>query len=165
MAQTISYEIRMALVAICVIVIGFSFSLVEVGERGFIVFILPFIFVMWFVSALAETNRSPFDLAEGESELVSGFNVEYGGATFAFLFIAEYGSILLIRLVTRVLFFSGAFGVVGVLGIVKMMSMAFIFLWVRGTYPRMRYDALMSLTWKTFLSVSLCAGMILFVVV
>lgn len=146
MAQTVSYEISMALIAICVVVMGFRFNLVEVGRRGLMVFVLPFIFVMWFVSALAETNRSPFDLAEGESELVSGFNVEYGGATFAFLFIAEYGSILLISLVTRVLFFSGAFGFVGVIGIIKMMSMAFIFLWVRGTYPRIRYDALMSLT-------------------
>ena len=98
---------------------------------------------MWFIRRLAETNRAPFDLAEGESELVSGFNIEYGGGEFAFLFIAEYGSIIFISMITRVIFVMGFFGVVG---IVKFIFFVYLFLWVRGSFPRVRYDVLMSLT-------------------
>lgn len=97
-------------------------------------------------SRLAETNRAPFDLAEGESELVSGFNIEYGGGEFAFLFIAEYGRILLIRLLTTSLFMGGLIGGVGLVGVVKFLFIIYVFLWVRGSFPRIRYDVLISLT-------------------
>lgn len=162
-AQTISYEIRIALIIICVMIMGCTFNFLDISNNGVTALIIPFILVMWFVSRLAETNRAPFDLAEGESELVSGFNIEYGGAMFAFLFIAEYGSILLMRLITRVLFFSGVFYSLGIFGVIKTILVAFVFLWVRGSYPRMRYDSLMSLTWKTFLRISLCVSIIMFV--
>merc|ERR1719318_2462104 len=94
-----------------------------------------------------ETNRAPFDLAEGESELVSGFNIEYGGALFAFLFIAEYGSILFMRFLTSVMFFAGIIrNIIPFLPLIATLLTAFSFLWVRGTYPRIRYDQLISLT-------------------
>jgi NADH-ubiquinone oxidoreductase chain 1 len=108
---------------------------------------------MWFFTSLAETNRAPFDLAEGESELVSGFNIEYGGGEFAFLFIAEYGSILLMSLFTGVLFLGGSVGGgLGLLSVLKLLVVAYVFLWVRGSFPRIRYDVLMSLTWKYMLT-------------
>lgn len=101
---------------------------------------------------MAETNRAPFDLAEGESELVSGFNIEYGGGEFAFLFIAEYGSILLMGLLTCSLFVGRFLGLFGLFGIIKFLFLVCLFLWVRGSFPRVRYDVLMSLTWKYMLS-------------
>lgn len=111
----------------------------------FIVVLAPF-FLIWYISALAETNRAPFDLAEGESELVSGFNIEYGGGEFAFLFIAEYGSILLIRLLTVTLFLGDKLEATGLRAATKFLMLAYGFLWVRGSYPRIRYDTLISLT-------------------
>ena len=109
---------------------------------------------MWFVTCVAETNRAPFDFAEGESELVSGFNIEYGSAGFALIFLAEYANILVIRLFTSLLFLGGRsfilferdFGF-----IIKVLFFAFLFVWVRGRYPRFRYDLLIGLTWKGFL--------------
>lgn len=102
--------------------------------------------LMWFISRLAETNRAPFDLAEGESELVSGFNIEYGRGEFAFLFIAEYGRILMIRILTTTLFMGAYLTGLGSSLVVKFLFIAILFLWVRGSYPRIRYDTLMSLT-------------------
>ena len=101
---------------------------------------------MWFIRRLDETNRAPFDLAEGESELVSGFNIEYGAGEFAFLFIAEYGRILLMSLLTGLFFMRGQFEGLGFFSLVKFIFIAFAFLWVRGSFPRVRYDVLMSLT-------------------
>lgn len=154
-AQTISYEVSMALVLMVVLVSSFSFDFFFISStQRFIIFlflVVPFAFV-WFVRCLAETNRAPFDLAEGESELVSGFNIEYGGGEFAFLFIAEYGSILLISFLRRALFLGGALEGVGIFPILKFLFLAFLFLWVRGSYPRMRYDTLISLTWKNVLT-------------
>lgn len=148
-AQTISYEVRMALVLMVVLLSRFSFDFFSISEaQRFILFVflvLPFASA-WFIRCLAETNRAPFDLAEGESELVSGFNIEYGGGEFAFLFIAEYGSILLIRFLTAALFLGGALEGLGFFSLLKFLFLAFLFLWVRGSYPRMRYDTLMSLT-------------------
>ena len=107
---------------------------------------------------MAETNRAPFDFAEGESEIVSGFNIEYRAGGFALIFMAEYASILVMR-VLRGIFFLGAdnlfiFGLFGVF-ILKGVFFSFLFLWVRGSLPRIRYDKLMGLTWKSFLPVSL----------
>lgn len=98
------------------------------------------------MSSLAETNRAPFDLAEGESELVSGFNIEYGGGEFSFLFIAEYGSILFMSLITISLFLGGCLRGLGLFDLSKFVFVCYGFLWVRGSYPRVRYDVLMSLT-------------------
>ena len=104
---------------------------------------------LWFVSCVAETNRAPFDFAEGESELVSGFNVEYGAVGFALIFLAEYANILVIRLFRVVLFLGGPFLIVlcsDFVIIVKVMILAFLFIWIRASYPRFRYDFLMNLT-------------------
>jgi len=105
------------------------------------------------VSALAETNRTPFDFAEGESELVSGFNVEYGRAGFALIFIAEYARILFLSVVLRLIFFSTRMGLRGIY--LHTGAVVFIWVWVRTTFPRYRYDKLIGLTWKIFLPVSL----------
>lgn len=157
-AQTISYEVRIALVLIFVLFRNVRFNFLELGFRQRFLwnfFLFSPIFGMWFFSRLAETNRAPFDLAEGESELVSGFNIEYGGGEFAFLFIAEYGRILLMRLVTISLFIGGLLRGVGLGGILKFLLVIYVFLWVRGSFPRVRYDVLMSLTWKHMLALVL----------
>lgn len=148
-AQTISYEVRMALVLIFVLFTRVSFNFVRLALSQCFVwyfFLFSIVFGMWFFSSLAETNRAPFDLAEGESELVSGFNIEYGGGEFAFLFIAEYGRILLIGVLTGSLFMGGLLRGVGLVGVVKFLVVIYMFLWVRGSFPRIRYDVLMSLT-------------------
>jgi len=107
---------------------------------------------LWFVSSLAETNRRPYDFAEGESELVSGFNTEYGSGGFTLIFIAEYSRILLIRLLFSVLFFRRSLRWATLL---KRVLVAFCFVWVRATLPRYRYDKLINLAWKRFLSITL----------
>lgn len=110
--------------------------------------ILPVSFI-WFVTCIAETNRAPFDFAEGESELVSGFNIEYGAAGFALIFLAEYANILVIRLFSTVLFFGGTsnfFFFRDIAFTLKILFFAFLFIWVRASYPRFRYDLLISLT-------------------
>ena len=118
---------------------------------------------MFFVSALAETNRPPFDMAEGESELVSGYNVEYSAMTFALFFLAEYGHIILMSLLTAILFFGGWLPPISFLSFIpgpfwlglKTSFFTFVFVWVRATFPRMRYDQLMQLLWKSYLPLSL----------
>merc|ERR1712168_1729707 len=155
-AQTISYEVRIVLILIRPLFLVGRFNLVYFGDfqdRRFIVFYLIFpVFLIWLVSILAETNRAPFDFAEGESELVSGFNVEYGGGGFALLFLAEYGRILAMRIFSSVFFFFGFIGYF-LLRVGWGVIVRFVFLWVRGRFPRMRYDRLMRLTWKRFLPV------------
>lgn len=103
---------------------------------------------MWFVTTLAETNRAPFDFAEGESEIVSGFNIEYRAGSFALIFMAEYGRILCMSLVTSIFFFGGDnfFFFLGGFFLIKTLFFGFCFLWVRGRLPRIRYDKLMGLT-------------------
>jgi len=118
--------------------------------------ILVPLLMSWVVSVLAETNRTPFDFAEGESELVSGFNIEYGRGGFAILFLGEYARIIFISYLIVVMFLGGLTSVymVGGLGV----FLCFVFVWVRGTYPRLRYDRLIVLAWKRFLSLSIRMG-------
>jgi len=167
-AQTISYEVRMALVLLFPLFLVGRFSFFEVGEaQRFIwlsLLILPVSFI-WFVTCVAETNRAPFDFAEGESELVSGFNIEYGSAGFALIFLAEYANILVISLFSSILFFGGSyifFFERDIMFILKILFFAFLFIWVRGSYPRFRYDLLISLTWKGFLPAALSFLLLIF---
>lgn len=161
-AQTISYEVRMVLVLLRVVVLMGSYNFLNYlvfQDGGFwFVFVVFPVFFVWLVSTIAETNRAPFDFAEGESELVSGFNVEYGGGGFALIFMAEYGCILVMRLATSVLFLGGPsifFFSSGFFVILKCSVVAFVILWVRGSFPRLRYDKLMYLAWKSFLPFSI----------
>nr|YP_009643518.1 NADH dehydrogenase subunit 1 [Antilochus russus]APO08961.1 NADH dehydrogenase subunit 1 [Antilochus russus] len=155
-AQTISYEVSMALIILCMFLFIYSFNLCSflLYQSGvwFIFFSLP-LFICWISSCLAETNRAPFDFAEGESELVSGFNVEYSGAGFAFIFLSEYMNIIFMSLLTVLFFLGGDY--YSLLFYVKLSLLVFWFIWVRATLPRFRYDKLMYLTWKGFLPLSL----------
>nr|YP_009159309.1 NADH dehydrogenase subunit 1 [Parochlus steinenii]AKP94965.1 NADH dehydrogenase subunit 1 [Parochlus steinenii] len=155
-AQTISYEVSLALVLLSFIfLVGnynfLSFNLYQ-GYLWFIVISFPLALV-WFASSLAETNRTPFDFAEGESELVSGFNVEYSSGGFALIFLAEYASILFMSMLFVVIFMGA--DVYSVMFFIKLSVISFMFIWVRGTLPRFRYDKLMYLAWKSFLPFSL----------
>lgn len=155
-AQRISYEVRMSLILLrCLILIGrirLNF-IINYQVYVWVIFVNFFILIMWFVSCVAETHRAPFDFAEGESELVSGFNIEYGGVGFAVLFIAEYSNILFIRVLVVSLFFGGIIYllVYGVLFYLIVGLVAFLFIWVRARYPRYRYDLLIYLIWKSYL--------------
>lgn len=164
-AQMISYEVSMGLIIISVIMCAGSLNLKQIvlaqNEIWFIIPLFPAA-IMFFVSALAETNRTPFDLTEGESELVSGYNVEYSGMTFALFFLAEYSHIILMSLVTSLLFLGGwlPFPFLGILPpsmnlAIKTILVCFTFVWVRATFPRIRYDQLMQLLWKNYLPLSL----------
>nr|YP_001816802.1 NADH dehydrogenase subunit 1 [Elysia chlorotica]ACB70181.1 NADH dehydrogenase subunit 1 [Elysia chlorotica] len=156
-AQTISYEVSMLLILLFSALILVSSNWEEVYSSYFPVFILMVpMMVVWFTSTVAETNRAPFDFAEGESELVSGFNIEYGGGLFALLFLGEYANILFMSVVTSVWFFGSVF--LGPLSLtIKSFLFASLFLLVRSAYPRYRYDLLMMLCWKSFLPFSLAA--------
>lgn len=160
-AQTISYEVRIALVLLFPLFLVGRFRFIEVKESQALIWIsflmIPVSF-LWFVTCVAETNRAPFDFAEGESELVSGFNIEYGSAGFALIFLAEYANILVIRLFSSLLFFGGRSIVLierDIGFIFKVLFFAFLFVWVRARYPRFRYDLLIGLTWKGFLPAAL----------
>nr|QFG38886.1 NADH dehydrogenase subunit 1 [Pararetifusus carinatus] len=161
-AQTISYEISMALILLFPLFLVGSFSFTEVKESQefiWLVFLMIPMSLMWLVTCVAETNRAPFDFAEGESELVSGFNIEYGAAGFALIFLAEYANILVMSLFSALLFFGGSslvFMESDIFFMLKVLFFAFSFIWIRGSYPRFRYDLLMGLTWKGFLPASLC---------
>nr|YP_007025670.1 NADH dehydrogenase subunit 1 [Thalassina kelanang]AEW68309.1 NADH dehydrogenase subunit 1 [Thalassina kelanang] len=155
-AQTISYEVSLALILLSVIFLvgGFSLELFNLYQEGFWFFIFCFpLALIWLSSCLAETNRTPFDFAEGESELVSGFNTEYSAGGFALIFMAEYASILFMSALFVVLFLGS--NPCNVWFYFKVVVMAFVFVWVRGTLPRFRYDKLMYLAWKSYLPVSL----------
>nr|YP_009509768.1 NADH dehydrogenase subunit 1 [Aeneator recens]AXF46384.1 NADH dehydrogenase subunit 1 [Aeneator recens] len=160
-AQTISYEVSMALVLLFPLFLVGSFSFIEIKESQefiWLTFLMIPVSFMWFVTCVAETNRAPFDFAEGESELVSGFNVEYGAAGFALIFLAEYANILVMSLFSALLFFGGSSLMLiesDLAFMLKVLFFAFAFIWVRGSYPRFRYDLLMNLTWKGFLPASL----------
>nr|YP_009351377.1 NADH dehydrogenase subunit 1 [Foraminitermes rhinoceros]AQP29426.1 NADH dehydrogenase subunit 1 [Foraminitermes rhinoceros] len=156
LAQTISYEVSLAFILLSFVVLICSYNLVYFyffQVYLWLIFLsLPLSFV-WFISCLAETNRTPFDFAEGESELVSGFNVEYGGGGFALIFLAEYASILFMSFLFCIIFLGS--DLYSSFFYVKVVFISFLFVWVRGTLPRFRYDKLMYLAWSSFLPLSL----------
>nr|WIL06195.1 NADH dehydrogenase subunit 1 [Neuroctenus hainanensis] len=155
LAQTISYEVSMSLIVICYLLLIGSFDLSDfVLYQDFWFFFLSIpLFFCWFSSCLAETNRSPFDFAEGESELVSGFNVEYSSGGFAYIFLSEYMNIIFVSVLTVIVFFGG--NVASLYFYFMSLFFVFMFIWVRGTLPRYRYDKLMYLTWSVFLPLAL----------
>nr|WMQ78027.1 NADH dehydrogenase subunit 1 [Zaranga tukuringra] len=155
-AQTISYEVSLALIFMSSIVMIMSFNLFDFYMYQFNIWFMFLMFPLllcWGSSSLAETNRTPFDFAEGESELVSGFNVEYSSGGFALIFLAEYSSILFMSLLF-VLVYLGGF-MLNFFFYLKLTFISFVFIWVRGTLPRYRYDKLMYLAWKSYLPISL----------
>nr|UGK73255.1 NADH dehydrogenase subunit 1 [Atkinsoniella heiyuana] len=155
-SQAISYEVSLSLILLSYFLLCDSYNFVDFyniqHNCWFVFFSFP-MFMCWFSCCLAETNRSPFDFSEGESELVSGFNVEYGSGGFAFLFISEYSSIIFMCLVTNIIFFGGDFN--SFYFYLKLIFFCFVFIWVRCSLPRYRYDKLMYLAWKCYLPMSL----------
>ena len=167
-AQMVSYEISIGFVIVTVLLCVGSLNLTEIvraqEDLWFAVPLLP-MFVVFFVSGLAETNRAPFDLPEAEAELVAGFNVEYSSMPFALFFLGEYANMILMSAMTTILFLGGWLPPIDVAPInwipgpiwfgAKIAMVLFVFLWVRATFPRYRYDQLMRLGWKVFLPLSL----------
>nr|YP_009255412.1 NADH dehydrogenase subunit 1 [Melanagromyza sojae]ANA56779.1 NADH dehydrogenase subunit 1 [Melanagromyza sojae] len=155
-AQTISYEVSLALLLLSFIMLINNYNFLSFYKYQqfvwFFFLMLPLV-VVWLSICLAETNRTPFDFAEGESELVSGFNVEYSSGGFALIFMAEYASILFMSMLFSVMFLGS--DVLSILFYLKLVFISFLFIWVRGTLPRFRYDKLMYLAWKCFLPFSL----------
>nr|AML25980.1 NADH dehydrogenase subunit 1 [Staphylinidae sp. BMNH 1274226] len=155
-AQTISYEVSLFLILMSYLFLILSMKIIDFYKiqnyLWLMFFTLPLMY-MWVISSLAETNRTPFDFAEGESELVSGFNIEYSGGGFALIFLAEYASILFMSMLCVMLFMGG--NIWSFMFFMKLVFMSFFWLWVRGTLPRYRYDKLMYLAWKSFLPISL----------
>nr|YP_010904387.1 NADH dehydrogenase subunit 1 [Heteropoda venatoria]WCS92209.1 NADH dehydrogenase subunit 1 [Heteropoda venatoria] len=154
-AQMISYEVSFFLIILFIVTISTSFSFTQISNSQNMLYFFwgnIMLFSIWLTSCLAETNRSPFDFAEGESELVSGFNVEYMGGWFALIFLAEYMSMLILSLMTTIMFFKSINSLFSSM-ILIIISISLI--WVRGSYPRFRYDMLMKLSWKTFLPITL----------
>jgi len=185
-AQIVSYEIAMGFALVCVLMAAQSMNLGDIvrgQQAGFTLFGLKFsglfgwyfiplfpMFLVYFIAGVAETNRAPFDVTEGESEIVAGFHVEYSGMAFALFFLAEYANMILIAALTAIMFLGGwlnPFHGWPVLGAVtdlipglfwllgKMSAMLFMFLWFRATFPRYRYDQLMRLGWKVFIPLTL----------
>jgi len=172
-AQIVSYEIAMGFALVCVLMAAQSMNLGDIvrgqqsGAGLFGWYFIPLfpMFVVYFIAGVAETNRSPFDVAEGESEIVAGFHVEYSGMAFALFFLAEYANMILIAALTAIMFLGGWLppfniapftwvpGLFWLLG--KMAVMLFFFLWFRATFPRYRYDQLMRLGWKVFIPLTL----------
>lgn len=162
-AQTISYEVTLAIIILSILLINGSFTLSTlITTQEYTWLIIPSwpLAIIWFISTIAETNRAPFDLTEGESELVSGFNVEYAGGPFALFFLAEYANIIIINALTIILFL-GAYNnstfpeIYTANFILKALLFTTFFLWIRASYPRFRYDQLIHLLWKNFLPLTL----------
>lgn len=155
-AQTISYEISLALILLTILLYTSSYEIEEIikfSKLLSLLFVIPHISLLWVISCIAETNRTPFDFSEGESELVSGFNIEYGSGLFALIFIAEYGRIfflsiisasILMRLMSR-----------SIMTHTIIITLVFLWIWSRATLPHYRDDLLMALTKKAFLLLSL----------
>jgi NADH-quinone oxidoreductase subunit H len=174
-AQMVSYEISLGFALICVLLISSSLNMTDIVMQqgvgrfadiglGFLSWnwlpLLP-MFVVFFVCGLAETNRAPFDVVEGESEVVAGHMVEYSGMAFALFFLAEYANMILVSVMTSILFLGGWLSPVGFLPdgfhwlALKTSFFLFLFLWVRATFPRFRYDHIMRLGWKVFVPITL----------
>ena len=167
-AQMVSYEISIGFVIVTVLLCVGSLNLTEIvraqKDLWFAVPLLP-MFVVFFISGLAETNRTPFDLPEAEAELVAGFNVEYSSMPFALFYLGEYANMILMSAMTTILFLGGWLPPIDVAPFnwipgpiwfaAKIAMVLFVFLWVRATFPRYRYDQLMRLGWKVFLPLSL----------
>ena len=159
-AQTISYEVGISLCMLIVLVIIRSLSLTSTYlEQSWPILVVPLLIPIWIATILAETNRTPYDLVEGESELVSGFNIEYRAGPFAIIFIAEYTRIIAISIFTSCLFSTSLSSPLLAL---KTLALASLFLWVRTTLPRIRYDNLMYLIWISFLPVTLGLSIVYF---
>nr|ARM18736.1 NADH dehydrogenase subunit 1 [Leopoldamys sabanus] len=162
-AQTISYEVTMAIILLSVLLMSGSFSLqMLITTQEHIWLLIPAwpMAMMWYISTLAETNRAPFDLTEGESELVSGFNVEYAGGPFALFFMAEYTNIILMNALSSIVFLGPLYStdypeLYSISFMVETLFLSTMFLWIRASYPRFRYDQLMHLLWKNFLPLTL----------
>jgi len=167
-AQMVSYEVSMGFVIVTVLLCAGSLNLTDiVRAQEHVWFFIPLfpMFIVFFISTLAETNRAPFDLPEGESEIVGGFHVEYGAMTFGLFFLGEYANMILMSAMTSILFLGGWLSPIpfapftwipGPLWfIAKICLVLFMFVWVRATFPRFRYDQLMRLGWKVFLPMSL----------
>nr|QLA48892.1 NADH dehydrogenase subunit 1 [Arborophila rubrirostris] len=162
-AQTISYEVTLAIILLSTIVLSGNYTLstlTTTQEPTYLLLPSWPLAMMWFISTLAETNRAPFDLTEGESELVSGFNVEYAAGPFALFFLAEYANIMLMNTLTTILFLNPSFlnppaELFPVVLSTKVLLLSSTFLWIRASYPRFRYDQLMHLLWKNFLPLTL----------
>jgi NADH-quinone oxidoreductase subunit H len=167
-AQMVSYEVSIGLIIISVLLCAGSLNLSKIiiaqESIWYIVPLFP-VFIMFFISALAETNRAPFDLPEAEAELVAGYFTEYSAMGFALFFLGEYANILMMCALCSILFLGGWLPPFNILPFtlipgplwfgIKISAMAFLFIWVRAAYPRYRYDQLMRLGWKVFLPLSL----------
>ena len=162
-AQMISYELAMGMSTIGVLLLAGSLSLVEIvhaQQKVWFVVMQPVAFVIFMITALAETNRAPFDLPEAEGELVAGFHTEYSSMKFGLFFLGEFMNVIAISCIAVTLFLGGwngpgpaALGLVWFL--LKLFALLFIFIWIRWTYPRLRYDQLMNLGWKVLLPIAL----------
>nr|ANP95599.1 NADH dehydrogenase subunit 1 [Pan paniscus] len=166
-AQTISYEVTLAIILLSTLLMSGSFNLSTlITTQEHLWLILPTwpLAMMWFISTLAETNRTPFDLTEGESELVSGFNIEYAAGPFALFFMAEYMNIIMMNTLTATIFLGTTYNtrspeLYTTYFVTKALLLTSLFLWIRTTYPRFRYDQLMHLLWKNFLPLTLASLM------
>nr|UFR83167.1 NADH dehydrogenase subunit 1 [Alticola olchonensis] len=166
-AQTISYEVTMAIILLSALLMNGSFCIqtfIYTQEPMWLLAPTWPLAMMWFISTLAETNRAPFDLTEGESELVSGFNVEYAAGPFALFFMAEYMNIMLMNALTTIVFLSPLHNLhdpelYTTSFMLKTLLLTTLFLWIRASYPRFRYDQLMHLLWKNFLPLTLALCM------
>nr|YP_002364416.1 NADH dehydrogenase subunit 1 [Agapornis roseicollis]ABY82503.1 NADH dehydrogenase subunit 1 [Agapornis roseicollis]QOD98163.1 NADH dehydrogenase subunit 1 [Agapornis roseicollis] len=162
-SQTISYEVTLAIILLSVVMLsgGYTMSTLSTTQEPlYLLFSSWPLAMMWYISTLAETNRSPFDLTEGESELVSGFNVEYAAGPFALFFLAEYANIMLMNTLTALLFLNPSTlnpptELFPLILATKTLLLSSSFLWIRASYPRFRYDQLMHLLWKNFLPLTL----------
>ncbi|HWQ38861.1 MAG TPA: NADH-quinone oxidoreductase subunit NuoH [Burkholderiales bacterium] len=168
-AQIVAYEIAMGFALVCVLMMSASLNLTEIveaqrtpwGMLGWNLIPLLPMFLVYFVSAVAETNRAPFDVAEGESEIVAGFHVEYSGTAFAVFFLAEYANMILVSTLASIMFLGGWLAPVpgvpdGFLWLAaKVAFLLFCFFWFRATFPRYRYDQIMRLGWKVFIPLTL----------